>query len=246
MRTKTAYRPIKSEDISEDIPAEKELPVSVVSAPPEGPAVAVAVEKPQAEPQAKVDEPSLALSKQLDELKRSEELQRQRATHIGASQQPVTREQKLHLWKQQGLTAAEARFLQQHPDMIDFPQVAALAANEALQAGHERDGEAYWKATEMNFNNHIDRMRAQANPSEQPTPEFFQPPPPPKPPTRSNIVSAPVSREVPSGRPREENPNRTTLSADELAVAAASGISAADYARGKLRLQREKLAGERQ
>jgi hypothetical protein len=98
----------------------------------------------------------------------------------------------------------------------------------------------------MNFNNHLDRLREQSAAAEQSTPEFFRPPPPPKPPTRSNIVSAPVSREVPSGRPRDDNPNRTTLTAEELAVAAASGITATQYAAGKLRLQREKLAGERQ
>ena len=241
MRTKTKYREINSENT----PAEKELPVEAVIAPPEAPAVAVAVE-PQPQPPAPVAA-SEALSRQLDELKRSEELVRQRAA---APQQPPTREQRLALWRQQGLSEAEAHFLQRHPLMIDHPEIASAASVEAMRAGHARDSEEYWKATEMNFNYHLDRMREQsaaaANPATQPTPEFFRPPPPPAPPTRSNIVSAPVSREVPSGRPREENPNRTTLSAEELAVAAASGITATQYAAGKLRLQREKLAGERQ
>jgi hypothetical protein len=239
MRTKTKYREINSENI----PAEKELPATLVSAPPNGLAVAVAVE-----PQPPASEPapvaaSEALGKQLAELKRSEELQRQRASQ----QQPVTREQKLHYWRQQGMSEAEARFLQQHPDMIDFPQVATVAANEALAAGHDRDSAPYWSALKMNFDNHIDRMRAQANPAAQPTPEFFQPPPPPAPPTRSNIVSAPVSRSVPgSNIERDLNPKQMTLSAEELAIAKASNISAADYARGKLQLLREKARGERQ
>jgi hypothetical protein len=238
MRTKTAYREIQPDNSAVNIP--KELPVSVVLAPPEAPVVAVAVEPPVTA--VEVDA-SLALQQQLQKLQESEQLQRQRAPQ----QLPQTREQKLHLWKQQGLTDAEANFLQQHPLMIDNPQAAAVAANEALAAGHARDSEQYWKATSMNFDNHIDRMRAQANPSEQPTPAFFQPPPPPKPPTRSHVVSAPVSRSLPDeNRERDENPNKVTLSVDELAIAKASNISAADYARGKLELMRQKARGERQ
>jgi hypothetical protein len=233
MRTKTAYRQIQPDNSAQNIP----------SAPPEAPAIAV--HKPD-QPEPKADDPALALSKQLDELKRSEEIQR--VSQVALQQQPMSREQRLALWRQRGLSEAEASFLQRNPAMIDFPEVTTLAANEAMQAGHKRDSEEYWKATEMNFNNHLDWLREQsaaaANP--QPTPEFFRPPPPPAPPTRSNIVSAPVSREVPSGRQREENPNRTTLTAEELEIARASGISATQYAAGKLRLQREKLAGERQ
>jgi hypothetical protein len=171
MRTKTRYREIKSENI----PIEKELPVEAVIAAPEGPTVAMAVDpQPQAEqpkPQA-ADEPALALSKQLAALKQSEELQRQQAAQV-ALQQPMTREQRLALWRQHGLSDAEAHFLQQHPEMIDHPQIANAAAAEAMQAGHERDGEDYWKATEMNFNNHLTRLRTQANPGEQATPAFF-------------------------------------------------------------------------
>jgi hypothetical protein len=37
-----------------------------------------------------------------------------------------------------------------------------------------------------------------------------------------------------------------TLTSEEMEIAKASRISAAEYARGKLRLQREKASGERQ
>jgi hypothetical protein len=246
MRTKSKYREINSENT----PAEKELPVEAVIAPPEAPAVAVAIEKPQAEPQAtKADDPALALSKQLDELKRSEEIQR--ASQVALQQQSMSREQRLALWRQRGLSEAEASFLQRNPAMIDFPEITTLAANDAMAAGHERDSAPYWSALKMNFDNHLSRLREQsaaaANPATETTPEFFRPPPPSAPPTRSNIVSAPVSRSVPgSNIERDLNPKQMTLSAEELAIAKASNISAADYARGKLQLLREKARGERQ
>ena len=104
MRTKTKYREIQLDNSAQNIPAEKELPVTVVSAPPQGPAMPV-----ESQPQVTAPEPipaAEALKAQLEALKHSEEIQRQRAAHIAASQQqPVTREQKLRLWKQQGLSA---------------------------------------------------------------------------------------------------------------------------------------------
>jgi hypothetical protein len=220
MRTKTAYREIQSDNSAENIP--KELPVTVVSAPPEAPAVAV-------EPPVAASE---ALSRQLDELKRSEELVRQRML---ARQSPeFIRSARLEEWKP-NLSEIEFENLKRNPDWIDYPQITNLAATEALQM-HERNSEPYFAAVRERFDAHMNKLRnAQPQPAQQSTPKFFQPPPPPKPPTRSNIVSAPVSREVPSGRPREENPNRTTLTAEELAVAAASGITATQYAAGKLR-----------
>jgi hypothetical protein len=239
MRTKSKYREIQPDNSAQNIPAEKELPATVVSARPEGPAVAVTVDPP-----SPVNATG-ALKAQLEALKQSEELHRQRQAQA-LQPPPVTREQRLALWKQQGLSEAEMDFLRQNPQMIDFPQITSQAASEAMQAGHQRDSDSFREAMTVAFDNHLKRLAQQAT-AEQPTPEFFQPPPPPKPPTRSNIVSAPVSREVPSGRPREENnPNRMTLSAEEMQIARASGISATDYARGKLRLQREKAAGERQ
>lgn len=122
MRTKTKYREIKSENI----PVEKELPVEAVTAP-EAPAIAVQVEPKQPEPIPAAE----ALKAQLEALKQSEELQRQHAAQI--AQQPVTREQTLDLWKRQGLSEAELRFLSAHPDMIDYPKITSQAAAEAAR-----------------------------------------------------------------------------------------------------------------
>jgi hypothetical protein len=59
-------------------------------------------------------------------------------------------------------------------------------------------------------------------------------------------VSAPVSREVPSSIPKPVNRNRVELSVEEQQIAAASGISAVEYAKHKLRLLKEKAEGTRQ
>lgn len=201
----------------------------------------MSVEKPQ--PEQDADDTSLALRKQLEALAHAERLRQQTAQ---MAPQPVTREQRLALWKQQGLSEAEVHFLKEHPEMIDNPVLTNQAAGEAIQSGHEKNSPAYWEAVKMNFRNHLDRMQAQTNnPATKPTPEFFRPPPSPAPPTRSHIVSAPVSRDV-VGSNREPDPKRVTLSTEEAEVARAAGISAVDYAKGKLRLQREKAAGERQ
>ena len=114
-RAKTKYREIKSppaELISADA---KELPPSVI-AEPQGPVVAVAVEKPQAEqPQPVQDDAALALRRQMEALARSEAIQRQQAAQA-VPQQPPTREQKLAHWQSQGgMSEAEAAFFEEQP-----------------------------------------------------------------------------------------------------------------------------------
>ena len=60
------------------------------------------------------------------------------------------------------------------------------------------------------------------------------------------MVSAPVSREVPSssGSREDRGPTRITLSVAEREHARLSGTSELDYARGKLELERRKRDGE--
>ena len=126
---------------------------------------------------------------------------------------------------------------------MDFPQIASLAANEALSAGVEKDSHEYWKAIEEGFDKHMAALKAQA------IPKFFEPlpsPPPPAPRGPAHFVSAPVSKTVPDGSLREWNPSQVRLSAEEVEHARVSGISATEYARQKLRLAREKAAGLRQ
>jgi hypothetical protein len=242
VRTKTAYR--KS---AENIPPPGEATAPAIEAP----AVAVEVQ-PQPE-LSQPDETALALQRQIDALARSEALQRQAAEQQLQPQRPMSREDRLAVWRMQGMPEVELKFLTANPALVDMPQLTAYAANEALQQGHERGSEAFLNATKLNFDKHLQHLQAQAQtPTEsvmQETPKFFAPPAQPKPkPNGGPIVSAPVSRTVPDGsgsRPEyQQDPRRVTLSVDEREIARASGISEIEYARNKIKLQGMKSRGE--
>ncbi len=193
------------------------------------------------------DSAKTALMRQIEALKQAEYVQRQHAAHMAQAARPLSREERLGAWKEQGLTDKEAAWLQDHPEAIDFPQISGIAANEALALGHERDSDAYFRATAERFEHHMRELRARA--AAQETPQFFKPPEPRvgSMPSEGSIVSAPVSRGVPSGGPRvETNPNRVRLSAAEIEIARASGISPAEYAKHRLELERQKRTGQRQ
>lgn len=250
MRLKTAYR--KSHKIpAEEIPEPNIPEIKIDGQKPEA-EVGISGET-EAEPEdvaaaaigaaTEADQAKYALVKQIEALRQSEELQRRQQMAM-AAQRPMSRDDRLEMWKAQGLSDKEANFLRDNPEMIDFPQVASHAAAEAMQAGHERDSEGYFKATEANFDRHMKQLKAQA--AAQPTPQFFQPPPPPQPRTEASFVSAPVSRTAPAGGYREPSPSSVRLSPDELQIAANSGISPTEYARHKLRMEREKRMGIRQ
>ena len=255
MAVKSAYKPKKP---VENIPQAEELPetnISEVKIDGEElePVAAVSVEaEPDVEPPevqqaveaaVKADDAAAALKRQVDAVRQAEALQRQQAAQMMARQQPLTHEQKLELWKTQGLTIAEADFLREHPAMIDHPQIVSHAAAEATQAGIERDTPEYWSAVKTNFEENMKRLQAQA--AAQPTPEFFRPPPvrTPAPRSEAHYVSAPVSREVPTGVTRELSPSQVRLSPDEIEHARVSGVSLKVYAENKLRLMKEKAAG---
>ena len=120
MRLKTKYR----EPAAENIPADDKA------------------QAPELEP-AIEDDPALALRRQIEALKRSEELQ---AARMVQQHQPLSREAKLQAWRQGGLSEREAHFLSAHPEMIDHEQILARAAAQATQAGHERGTDAHLHA----------------------------------------------------------------------------------------------------
>ena len=60
---------------------------------------------------------------------------------------------------------AELKFLEANPELIDFPQLTAFAANEAAQQGHERGSEAHMEKTKAIFHEHLARMQEQAEKS---------------------------------------------------------------------------------
>jgi hypothetical protein len=250
VKTKTAYR------VKPEIPPDNIPPAEAVVAP-EAPTVAVDVQ-PQPQSVSQTDETAAALQKQIDALRQSEQLQRQQAEHTARLQQqqfqqPATREQKLDAWKNLGMPADEAKFLEDHPIMIDCAALTAVSAREAEAAGHARGSAEFLNAVKSNFDRHLADVQSQQQ-IEQPampqdTPAFFRPAPPQARP-RSNgpIVSAPPSREVPSGGPRadETNPRYVHLTSEEKSVAASLGQSEVDYARGKIEVMRRRARGEMQ
>lgn len=244
MRTKTAYRPKTVENPAPNIPevkidgAEVE-PVATHATDdiPAEPSAALA-----AEAEAVKADAALALKRQIEALQHSEQLQRQRAAQI-AAQRPIGHADKLANWRAAGMSEADARFLDEHPAMVEHDGLTALAADEAARQGHARNTDAHRQATKQIFERHITSQTHAAQTAE---PEFFRPAPPALPPVQSAMYSAPVSRVVPSGGYREPSPLQVHLSAEEKQVAAVSGISEVEYAKHKLRLEREKAAGERQ
>ena len=264
MRIKNKYREIKPAIAENNIPAEEvlvDIPRVEVNGVKAEPVAAVSIEAPAdvepvdavaaaIEASAKADEAKNALVRQLEAMRQSEALQRQHAAQL-AAQRPATREERLAMWKQQGgMSEAEAKFLEANPELVDIPELTAAAAAEATRQGHQRGSEAHMETTKKLFHEHVASMQAQAA-APATTPAFFQPPPakPPAPRAPAHYVSAPVSREVPSGGDRAEvqiDPRRVTLTQDELQIAQASGITPQEYARQKLRLKRELASGQRQ
>ena len=176
-------------------------------------------------------------------------MQRQYAQQMAQQrQQPKNRVEFL---QSQGLTKQEAEFFDSREDMMANQQHAGEAAAETLAAGYERDSPEFFQAVEENFAKRIEAMNPQ--PAEQPTPVFFQPPEAPRrspapaaPPDRSSLYAAPVSRQTPTGGYREPSPSQVRLSAAEVEIARASGVTERQYAEGKLRLMRAKANGELQ
>lgn len=185
---------------------------------------------------AQADDAALALKRQIAALQQSEQIQRQ---HQAQAQRPISPEEKLASWKSAGMPPGEEEFLRNNIDLVANDRLTAVAAAEASRL-HQRGTEAYMRAVRKNF----DRLMAQG--AAQPTPQFFAVPPAPEPPGPGAYVSAPVSRETPTGAYREPSPSQVRLSAEERQIARASGISEVEYARNRLRLEREKRTGQRQ
>ena len=209
-----------------------------VDAAPETPAPEVPplpADEPQPEPPAqeplRQDDATLALRRQIESMRQSEQVQRQ--------PQPVSREQRLEAWRQQGLSDAETQFFQNHPAMLDNPELTNFAVHKAREAGFERGTEGIFAAVETIFSANMNQQAAEM--PQQPAPTFT--PPAPRPPRVG--YSAPVSHSIPSGGSgRRSTPGRVTLSPSEVEAARISGLSVEDYARQKIEYERQLSAGE--
>ena len=237
MRVKSKYQFKDGGRISPDeLPIEPSIEHPTESAPPEAPT------EPPAPPPEPSNDAAQALQRQIDELTKSEALRRQQQA-VMQQPQPPTREQKLALWRQTGMSDGEAHFLSQHPAMIDNSDMTAFAVNQANLAGHQRGTDAHYEAVKKIFDENFSGQQGQTeSPVMQQTPKFFRPSPPPAAPKPSNFVSAPVSREVPtgSGRPR----GQVKLTPSEVEAARISGITLEQYAKEKLKYEGMKASGE--
>jgi hypothetical protein len=240
MKLKSAHR--KERPQPADIPT-----VEIDGAQPES-VSAVSIEAPEGANSEAVqealqtavqsDDAAEALRKQIAEVRRAEEMQRL-AAKAANSPALLSPEDRIALWRANGLTDREADFLTEHPHMMDAPQVVNHASALALQ-DYERDTPEYFDAVRENFEEAMRQLQSQAA---QGAPEFFQPPMPKQPAPRSeaSFVSAPVSRDgAPSGGSRTEtNPSKITLTAEQVEAAKIAGISTVEYARQLLRLRSE-------
>jgi hypothetical protein len=245
MHLKTQYREKNNSGAVADIQAVE------VNTPPNS-AADISLEQKSDHPANGAD---FALKRQVEALRHNEQLQRQ---YFEQQQQarlmrearlqdmrPPSREEKLAVWKQNGLTPANEQFLIDHPEMIDHDQLTAYATQQALASGIEHDSDNFRHAVKQNFDTAMRHLKAQAE-HESPTPEFFAPPPKPTPEpasVKSALFSAP-SRQISNGDRNLSLPSRVSLSAEERQIAAASGISDKQYAENKLRMMRMKQTGE--
>jgi hypothetical protein len=231
MRLKTKYRQAFKDGGRVDLPGQAEMPIE--------PAEAVAAEPP---PAPSHDDATLALQKQIEGLRRSEEFHRQQAAQAAMSPPQMTREQRLAAWRQHGgLSDAETAFFQRNSEMVDFPEITGFAVKQAQQAGLERGTDAHFDFVKKSFDAQLNHLQAQAaDPAVQPsapTPQFFKPTPPGPAALKPSGFSAPVSRDVPSSSGQRLRPKQVTLTPAEVEAARIANISVEEYARQKVKYE---------
>jgi hypothetical protein len=163
-RLKTAYRekiPAADNNPAPSVPVDEEPPQPTETTRVEftnggdkaEPSVAIVSADEYPQP----DEATVALMRQLDHLRASEQAQKDFAAQVAAQRaaqmaaQPPTREQKLAMWKEQGMDPEDARFLAENPQMVDLHDVTRVASEAAEQQGFERGTEAHRQATKEIF-----------------------------------------------------------------------------------------------
>jgi hypothetical protein len=173
----------------------------------------------------------LALRQRLEESERARDLQTAELAQMQAQRQ---RQQ------QQDISPEKQRFLNSHPEAAKQMDRLGQLHRDAIIAGLRDNSDEYFSYLE----------RAAAAPAAPPIePEPVPEPSPPPPATaRDFSVSAPVRREAVSldtGRPASYS-TQIKLTPEQREHCKLSGIDEVTYARGVLRLEREKRAGTRQ
>jgi hypothetical protein len=203
-----------------------------------------------ARPQASIDishgddDASTAFQKQIDALRQSEAIQKQRH----------------QLAAKHGLTPNQSAFLEHNPSFPNHPDVAKRALMAAHAEGHAEDSDAFHASVHRHFHAevgtiHPDHLVERGGMRPDDNPERADERPPPKPRQRQRqmdnddddlagrgrFVSAPVSRDVPDGRSygeREQSRGRVTLSIEQKDMARRLGQSDVEYARGLIEMRK--------
>jgi hypothetical protein len=225
-------------------PASDEPPIST---PPQATAAELPEPAPDVKPPPEIETQSpadvaakTALRARLEEMNRAEALTRQ-AQQSPPPQQPPP---------QPAMPPAVEKFLAEHPQYMDPNDVVAQAEIQLATLKTARDGLTW---NDDNFIPSIERhlglrREQQPQPQPQPRPQAQPQPQPRNGPVRqqriSTPVSAPPSREPASmstGRPQSF---RAPLTAEEVEIARASGITPERYAQEKEKMLRMKAAGQ--
>ena len=124
-------------------------------------------------------------------------------------------------------------------------QLAGVTVAELARLGHTRGSPEYENRLAPMFEHGLANARQQsaAPPVAPAQPAAAQTEPEPESNDRRIPVSAPVSREIPTGDLSPQSPSRVTLSAAEREHAKLAGISEVEFARQKLKLQALKASG---
>jgi hypothetical protein len=249
MKVKTRYRPQQFKDGGAVLPEEIVTPDISLAVTPEVATTDVLDSRP-GDDLASGDDATRVFQEQIDALRKSEDLVRQRQASPSQQQPLGNRAARLQQWKQQGLTEDQAAFLQANPKMIDNPHITAMATAQADQEGFGPNSPEHFEVVRKHFNQISEQVerdlmttsQQRAAPVEEPMPEYSMPRQPSSP---SVGYSAPVTRDVPTGTYHgERRLSRVTLSAQEKEIARLSGLTLEQYAEGKLDLMRRKEAGE--
>jgi hypothetical protein len=176
------------------------------------------------------DDASKAFQVQIDALRRSEEIQRQRAAQAASA-----------------LTLKEQAFLKDNPDFLDDHEIAHKALMKAHQGGHVPDSDEFHSAVKAHWQAlkpPADIAKAKLSPSSLALPDDLDDLAGPI--ERTRNVSAPVSRETQANGSYNsfgERPGRITLSAAQREAARFSGLTEREYAEQLIRLREEKKNG---
>jgi hypothetical protein len=237
MRLKSKYRQQYRDggrvDPQTELPIEPPTEqIEAVSAPPEAPPVDEPP-APSPQPEPPQDDATAALRRQIEALSQAQTM----------GQQAATANERRQAW------------LEQTPGAKDHIPALGAFHHAALNAGLADASPQYFDFMESQLAGlsqpaeaamHVaEEMQQQAAPVMQPTPKFFAPPPARSGPNPSAIVSAPVSREIPTSSGERLRPRgQIKLTPAEVEAARISGITPEEYAKQKIRKAQMVASGE--